>query len=113
MGIIEQAKELRNIAETFCEWEYNRFYDAITRAVDTIEALSAKMAVGNMQQSESYYNSQWVPVSQPTKTRKDVLVQYKSGRMDVGWCDKQGHWWTSIGLIPVVWRPLPEPYHEP
>lgn len=44
MSISEQVKELREIAKNFSEWEYNRFYDTISRAADTIESLSAKLA---------------------------------------------------------------------
>ncbi len=55
MSISEQVKELRNIAETFCEWEYNRFYNAISRAADTIESLSAKLQAANIERSVMDY----------------------------------------------------------
>lgn len=50
--ISEQAKKLREIAKNFKEWEYNRFYDAISEAADTIESLSAKLQAANMERSE-------------------------------------------------------------
>ena len=43
MSISEQVRELREFAKNFSEWEYNRFYDTISRAADTIESLSAKL----------------------------------------------------------------------
>lgn len=45
--IIEQVKELREVAKNFREWEYNRFYDVIDRAADTIEYLSANLEEAN------------------------------------------------------------------
>ncbi len=49
--ISEQAKELREISKNFSEWEYNRFYDTISIAADTIEALSAKQQTASMERS--------------------------------------------------------------
>lgn len=69
--ITRQVSALRDLAE-LQNISYHK--SIINRAADTIESLSAKLAAANMERSESYYNSQWVPVSQPPKTRKDVLV---------------------------------------
>lgn len=65
MRISEQVKELREIAKNFSEWEYNRFYDVIDRAADTIEALSAKLAAANMERSDRYY-----------EVRKELVEQH-------------------------------------
>lgn len=125
MSMIEnQVKELREIAKTFSEWEYNRFYNEISEAVDTIEALSAKMAVENMERSDRYYGGGWIacgdrlpeekinPVTkdfyeyQTTFQSEDVMDvrHYKFGN---------GHWWNGPSIMDehvTAWRLPIEPY---
>lgn len=59
MNIREQVKELRTIAEAYRRPPYGREIigteEALSKAADTIEALSAKLAVTNMERSEVYY----------------------------------------------------------
>ena len=61
--ISEQAKELREISKNFSEWEYNRFYDTISIAADTIEALSAKQQTASMERSVEDCGGGWIPCS--------------------------------------------------
>lgn len=78
--ISEQIKNLRAIAEDFHEWEYNRFYDAISQAADTIEVLSAKLSAENMEQSDRYYGGGWQHISEYSKDKYDwVLIKYFDG----------------------------------
>lgn len=78
--ISELVKRLREIAKNFEEWEYNRFYYVISEAADTIEALSAKLAVANMERSDRYYGGGWKPISEYSRDKYDwVLIKYFDG----------------------------------
>lgn len=106
MSMIEnQVKELRKIAKTFSEWEYNRFYNEISEAADTIEALSAKRE-----------EQKWILcVDRFPEDKKTVLICGETGWMETGWREN-GCWWTGFSLAEiqddvVAWQPLPEPYH--
>lgn len=67
--ISEQAKQLRLIAEEYRKPPYGREVigtaEALCRAADTIEALSAKLAKENMERSERYY-----------EIRKEIVEQH-------------------------------------
>ncbi len=81
----EQVKEMREIAKTFSEWEYNRFYDVISNAADTIEALSAKLAEENMERSDRYYGGGWIACDKDNLPDKEVLCCDKYGEMILGY----------------------------
>lgn len=83
--ISEQVKELRNIAETFCEWEYNRFYNAISRADDTIESLSAKLQAANMERSAEDCGGGWIKCDKDNLPDKEVLCCDQCGEMILGY----------------------------
>ncbi len=114
MSINEQVKELREIAKNFSEWEYNRFYDTISRAADTIESLSAKLA--NMERSEDCGGG-WIPCKDRLpETRNNILVCQSDGYVSVGYYSWDRAF-LDLNSIPfddvIAWQPLPEPYHEP
>ena len=124
--ISEQIKNLRAIAEDFHEWEYNRFYDAISKAADTIEALSAKLAAANMEQSDRCYVGGWIACEDrlPESYAEIVLVCLKNGSVSVAINTSDGNFVNMmVGASrqkfrnfpehnpAIAWQPLPEPYH--
>ena len=143
MGISEQVKELRNIAETFCEWEYNRFYNAISRAADTIEALSAKLQAANMERSaedcggwiycgdgknmpeehDSIFaklkgTDKWSnAMFEKTSNEVNATIEFEDGKRAVKTLHTIDGRWSEghrgVKFKVVAWQPLPEPYHEP
>ena len=114
MSISEQVKELREIAKNFSEWEYNRFYDTISRAADTIESLSAKLA--DMEQSAEDCGGGGIECeNKMPEIGKPVLVCDKQGNVCVRaiTCEIKGKkYWSQDKYDVVAWQPLPEPYHE-
>lgn len=117
--ISEQVKELRKVAENFREWEYNRFYDVISEAADTIESLSAKLLAANMERPSEDCDG-WIPCKERlpeetgfymvTKKIKETGERFSGkSRFDIekGWND-------PLNFVDIVaWRFLLEPYHEP
>lgn len=113
MSISEQVRELREIAKNFSEWEYNRFYDTISRAANTIESLSAKMQAKeycdgcpgvdiieipcteeckrrhfkaeNMQRSAEDCGGGWTPCDKDNLPDKEVLCCDQCGEMILGY----------------------------
>ena len=83
MSISEQVKELREIAKNFSEWEYNRFYDTISRAADTIESLSAKLA--DMERSAEDCGGGWIKCDKDNLPDKEVLCCDQCGEMILGY----------------------------
>lgn len=118
MSINEQVKELREIAENFNEWEYNRFYDAISRAADTIESLSAKLQTENTERSTACCNGGWIPCSERLPEEYgSYLVTYFTSEIENEKCvsvfvfdDMQKKFPTAKGINIIAWQPLPEPY---
>ena len=119
MSISEQVKELREIAKNFSEWEYNRFYDTISRAADTIESLCAKLA--DMERSAEVCGGGWITDKAPKESGNyfittDTVVM---GEVDSGVAYWDGESWNTFANI-YAWKQikfpepyLPEPYHEP
>jgi rubrerythrin len=83
MSISEQVKELRENAKNFSEWEYNRFYDTISRAADTIESLSAKLA--DMERSAEDCGGGWIKCDKDNLPDKEVLCCDQCGEMILGY----------------------------
>lgn len=81
--ISELVKELREISKNFSEWEYNRFYDTISRAADTIEALSAKLA--NMELAVEDCGGGWIKCDKDNLPDKEVLCCDQCGEMILGY----------------------------
>lgn len=55
MSIIEQVKELREASETYSGEGFYEFSNIVQKAVNAIEALSAKLDKENMERSDRYY----------------------------------------------------------
>lgn len=131
MSISEQVKELRKVAENFREWEYNRFYDVISEAADTIEYLSAKLQAANMERTDKYYGNTRIYCVKK-KNKKDAIVSIMYDRADGKYhfvnlsrnhicscafntvdeaiADMESQ--KENGII-KEWKPLQDPYHEP
>ena len=128
MSISEQVKELRNTSDNIRILKLDGYAKIISEAADTIETLSAKLAVANMGRSDRYYGGGWIYDRVPTKEecgrwRGKILVtvytneptvmymEYKYTEIrgkEVGrwiWCDK-----VNIPWEVVAWRKFPEPY---
>ena len=61
----EQVKRLREMSKNYpINIEINVFQQTLAEAADTIEALSAKLQAANMERSDRYYNSEWIPCSE-------------------------------------------------
>ena len=65
MSISEQVKELRETAELFDKIDDGR--RMLLQAADTIETLSAKLAVANMERSDRHYDVRKELVEQHNK----------------------------------------------
>ena len=114
--ISEQVSKLREVVENFHEWEYNRFYDVISEAADTIETLSAKLQAVNMENG-----SGWIKCDDrlPDKTGTYLTtsrIYFVPDHVDepdnyIGvemtrFSEKFG--WSGEEVF--SWQPLPEPY---
>lgn len=113
--ISEQVKGLREIAKNFSEWEYNRFYDIISQAADTIESLSAKPAAANMEKSDDYYGGGWISCEDRLPDKDDiVLIDTGIGYFEIATYSGDGKTFYTEecgSSCPIAWQPLPEPYH--
>lgn len=116
MSMIEnQISALRDLAE-LQNISYHK--NIINRAADTIETLSVKLAVANMERSEAYYNDGWIPC-------KDRLPEEKINPITRDFCEYQvtfqsddvadvrhykfgrGHWWNGPQIMDeyvTAWR---------
>lgn len=132
--ISEQVKELR-IAAAYKEHSLKILLE---QAADTIEALSAKVAVANMGQSDRYYNGGWISCKERLPEEHEsmfskfkgtnkwndamfekisdevnVTVEFEDGKrktMTLQTCD--GKWRTDMRIVKfkvIAWQPLPEP----
>lgn len=123
--ISEQVKELREIAKNFSEWEYNRFYDTISRAADTIEALSAKLDAANRGgwidfNKKLPKNEEKVLLSKNRETLQDLFEFYFPDEnfedCDVmGFLEGESSYYDGFTILNgnkdnIKWQPLPEPY---
>lgn len=55
--ISEQVKELRIVSETYRQIGKELSAEYLSKAADTIESLSAKLAAANMERSDRYYGN--------------------------------------------------------
>lgn len=123
MGIIEQAKELRTIANNLSIGHNIPISLAIERfrqAADTIEALSAKLAAANMERSDRYCGGGWISCKDRTPDKQGLYIIHVitgTGEDYVGtWIyqqgvhlsgrqtyidDKQGYWASPYSGDPV------------
>ncbi len=142
MSISEQVKELRYKADIFEKsgCAVDGIVKAFRNSADTIETLSAKLAVANMERSDRYYGGGWILCSDRTPDEDGLYIIHVvtgTGENDVGTClyqrgthlsgkqtyidDKQGYWASPYNGNPVneyltqnviAWQPLPEPYYQ-
>lgn len=99
---IEQLKDLRYRMGTLDKHNPTD-WTLINGAIDTIEALSDKLAVVNMERSERYYNGGWKPISEYDREKYDwVLIKYFDGEEEcipqVAELRSDGKWHVSAGF---------------
>lgn len=116
----EQVKELRKMSirqrnnAKVSEKVFFEIENALSEAADTIEALSAKLSVENMERSDRYYGGGWISVKKRLpEPAVDVLVlvectnlswKYRIGRYECG------YWLGDVKKTNKVlaWMPLPD-----
>lgn len=122
--ITKQIKRLREYADN----RKGEIADICKEAADTIETLSEKVRVANMERSSAYYNGGWVPVSERLPEESDyvsclpfydgvVIWLTDKGIMGFGWyynstnnwADTNDCWSDKYGKV-TAWMPLPKPY---
>lgn len=132
MSISEQVKELRETAELFDKIDDGR--RMLLQADDTIEALSAKLEVANMERSDRHYGYGWIADRVPDESGyylvtyhewsngdflpkfNDIYVKrlhYQKSERFTGWnfpkrVDERAENDTNREVL--SWQPLPEPY---
>lgn len=131
MSISEQIKELRKAAKWFEQACFPEGVKLANDAADTIESLSAKLQVENMERSGSsldnewIYCNEWLPStveymeleSTPYMKRLEIAymkdtVEYLIGFYDGSkWMDKHHNIIKNV----IAWKPflkLPDKHHE-
>lgn len=127
--ISEQVKKLREYSEIYAvntEFILNfpMLGQLLNQAADTIEALSAKLAAANMEQSDRYYGGGWILCSERIpNSDENVLICFDfKGRRSIEfgcfWSDGSPHCDSDEYLTPtgrkerkaVAWMELPKPY---
>lgn len=123
MNIREQVKELRTIAEAYRRPPYGREIigteEALSKAADTIEALSAKLSAANMERSDRYYGGGWIACEDrlPEKegfylvTLTDRITDIADMRIKKAFFSENHKNFMDYGSSVIAWQPLPEPYH--
>lgn len=105
------------------------FYETsinLTKAADTIEALSSKLAAANMERSAAHYGGWWIPCSDRLPTMEECQKNDCRFILDDGnrryqglfdYTEKRFVWFNCDGMqtdkCAVRWCELPEPYREP
>lgn len=118
MNISEQVKKLRNIADCYYG-EISSYAGQISKAADTIESLSAKLA--DMERSAEDCGGGWIPCKERLPDKKGdywityTYESYKHLRKCVGVSAFIDGKFTKCGINIIAWKPCdtPEPYHEP
>lgn len=112
--ISEQVRELRELANDVWLNSNEKFGIKINQAADTIESLSAKLAVANVDRSDRYYGGGWIACEDRLpEIRKPVLICDGKGNVcirQIMRIDEFGMAWWSQYSTAVAWQPLPEPY---
>lgn len=128
MSISEQVKELRKMSQQYpVNIDIDLFERTLNQAADTIESLSAKLQVANMEQSAADCGGGWIPCKERLPEEDvNVLVQVSGTYRNItfenafefatyikgeGWILETYPDWNNPYII--AWQPLPEPYHEP
>lgn len=89
--IREQVKMLRRLSDSqetnikVCEITFKELQEELLQAADTIEALSAKLSAANMEQSDRYYNSEWIPCESGKLPDHEVICCDQCGEMIFGY----------------------------
>lgn len=114
--IKNQINTLRDLAE-LQNISYRK--SIINRATDTIETLSAKLVVANMQRSETYYNDGWIYCGDrknlPEETGFYLVTKEirETGERFTGKSrfDSEKGWNDPLNFVDIVaWQPLPLEY---
>ncbi len=133
--IEHQVKELREMSirqrsnAKVSEKVFFEIEKVLLQAADTIEALSAKLQVANMERSDRYCGGGWIYDRAPTKEecgrwRGKFLVTVYANEptvmyMEYEYAEIRGkevsRWiWRDKVNIPwevIAWRKFPDPYH--
>lgn len=123
--ISEQIKELREIAENLYKHTPFSLKPALYRAADTIESLSAKLAMANAFLSDSCNGSDWIYCGDGKNLPKKeswYIVTYKiANSKEVShemyfdgksWVDKDIEENFYVQPTILAWQPLPVPYNQ-
>lgn len=112
MSIIgQQVKEILNMAGILHDEKRYAAEEIMRQAADTIEALSAKVAAANMEQSERYYNGGWISVDDRLPEENGwYLVYAKNQRPFVAYFKGKTFPLNNHYHEIVAWMHLPEPY---
>lgn len=126
--ISKQIEELRAYAAD----RKGELAKIVSDAADTIETLSEKLSVANMERSSQYYNDGWIPVTERLPDEKDagilknfgtskrsdyvlISIDVNGNQMTSIGCTYDGVWhWDKKYAFPdwevTAWQPLPDPY---
>lgn len=115
--ISEQIKQLKEEAKYLEKDQEKRLASILRQAADTIEALSAKLTVANMERSDRYYGGGWIACSHklPNEKGKYWITYFWSGKECVEISNfENGKFDFSVNVKTdvVAWKPciFPEPY---
>lgn len=131
----QQVKHLLEIADRtqneafFYEW-YNGYAKDLRQAANTIETLSAKLQVANMENGGGWIdfndklpnNQQTVLISKNRKTLEDLFEFYFPDKdcednEVLGFLEGKSASYDGFVILKdnkddIAWQPLPEPYHQ-
>ena len=111
MSIIEQVKELREVAAMYDGLDGG---DILREAADTMESLYAKLQAANTERPAADCGGGWISCSERLLEEKGwYLVYAKNQRPFVAYFKGKTFPLNNHYHEIVAWRPLPEPYHEP
>lgn len=107
--ISEQVKELRIVAETYRQIGKELSAEYLSKAADTIEALSAKLQAANVENGGG-----WILCEDRLPDNFEVVLVFTEEKQIVT-VARDGEDWVlyNQGIIKervLAWQPLPEPY---
>lgn len=134
MSMIEQqVKELRNVSSWYKD-RNSYLLGILSKAADTIEALSAKLAAANMKRSDRYYGGGWIACEDRLPNEEGEYLVCVREKSNGKWipsvfdrtfitmmrCDKDGIFTPPMPCTPAAdgnysaevtaWQAIPEPY---
>lgn len=122
--ISEQVKNIREVAKSHRPYVPSAITEALTEAADTIEALSAKLGVANMERSDRYYGGGWIACEDrlPPQPKENPIFDGKPLELYLVSVKNTDYafraFWNgkffADGFSKLqnveAWQPLPEPY---